>query len=143
MAEPAMNFDTHKSIKALIERGFKEPLAEGIVEVVSISREQDISKLATKDQLAAVEEKLTDKINSVEEKLSSRIDAVEEKLSNRIDAVEEKLNNKIDSVETKLMNKITTEVATIKYDILKWMIPLFLTNTLAVLAVLAAFFLQK
>ena len=57
-----MNFDTHKSIKLLISQGVKESQAESIVEVVSQSREYDMSQLATKEQLNLVEEKLKRKI---------------------------------------------------------------------------------
>ena len=47
-------FDTHKYIKLLKSKGLKETQAESIVQVISESREFDISRLATKEQLENV-----------------------------------------------------------------------------------------
>ncbi len=106
MAEPAVNmFDTHKSIRALVNIGIKEKQAEGIVELVSKSRDYDFSRLATKDQLESVRSELK--------------------------ATEEKLNHKIEK-----------EAAAVQYNILKWIIPFFLTNSLALVAVIIALFFR-
>ena len=114
MREMPMNFDTHKSIKFLIEKGLKEPQAESIVEIVSRSRSYDFSKLATRDQLKIVE----GKIKSTEEKLRGEIKSTEEKLRG--------------------------EIISVKHDILKWMLPFLVGNLLTVFAmfatVLAIFF---
>lgn len=113
MAEPAVNmFDTHKSIRALVNIGIKEKQAEGIVELVSKSRDYDFSRLATKDQV--------------------------EMLNSKIDNVEEKLNHKIE----KEVATIKSEMANLQFNILKWIIPFFLTNSLALVAVIIALFFR-
>ncbi len=47
-------FDTHKYIKQLQSKGFKEAQAASIVELVSESRAHDLSNLATKEDIANV-----------------------------------------------------------------------------------------
>ena len=121
MAQPAMNmFDTHKSIKALIEAGVKEKEAESIVDLVSVSREYDFSRLATKEQ-----------VNSVAKDVQT--------LEKEMKAVEENLTNKF---KTEVAT-VKAEIATLKWDVLKWIIPFFLTNSIAIVALIAAFFVYK
>jgi hypothetical protein len=59
------SFDTHAHVKALITAGLEEPQAEAIIKTLVNSREYDFSKLATKEQLAHLEEKLTNKIDAI------------------------------------------------------------------------------
>ena len=150
--EPSMNFDTHKSIKYLIEKGIKEPQAESIVDIVSKSREYNFSKLATKDQLKmvqtalkgdikSVEQELKGDIKSVEQQLRGEIKSVEQQLRREIKSVEQQLRGEIQSVEQKLEGKITTveeklrgEIIATKHDILRWVIPFLVGNLLTVLA---------
>ena len=47
-------FDTHKYIKLLMSKGLKEKQAESIVRIVSESREMDMSKFATKEQVEGI-----------------------------------------------------------------------------------------
>ena len=139
--EPSMNFDTHKSIKYLIEKGIKEPQAESIVDIVSKSREYNFSKLATKDQLKMVQTALKGDIKSVEQELKGDIKSVEQQLRGEIKSVEQQLRGEIQSVEQKLEGKITTveeklrgEIIATKHDILRWVIPFLVGNLLTVLA---------
>ncbi|NRA74202.1 MAG: hypothetical protein HRU36_05665 [Rickettsiales bacterium] len=99
--EVPMNFDTHKSIKFLMEKGIKESQAESIVEVVSKSRSHDFSKLATRDQVKVIEEKLRGEIKSTEEILKGEMKSTEERLKG--------------------------EIISIKHDILKWLLPLLIS----------------
>lgn len=109
--EPQMNFDTHESIKFLIGKGFKETQAESIVKIVSQSRDYDFAKLATRDQLKIIEEKI--------KSLDAKIDAVDERLGAKIDAVEERLAGKITAE-----NAVTREaIISSKFDMLKWILP--------------------
>jgi phosphopantetheine adenylyltransferase len=95
-------FDTHKYIKSLQESGFNEKQAEMLVKSLLESRDFDLSILATREQVS---------------KIGTNLNA-------KIDKVESSLNAKIDKVESNLEKKITE----VKYDILKWIIPIMLTN---------------
>ena len=71
-------FDTYKSVKALVAQGFKEPQAEVIVNAIAESREFDLSKLATKEQVNAlakvVEEKATkEQVNALRDEMRALI----------------------------------------------------------------------
>lgn len=57
MEQTAMShsFDTHKYIKALVAQGMKEPQAEMIVSTIVESRDFDLSRLATKEQLTLIQ----------------------------------------------------------------------------------------
>ena len=100
MHQAAMNFDTHKSIKLLIAEGIKESQAESIVEVVSQSREYDMSQLATKEQL-----------NSTKLELQKDIDLVEEKLEKKITNVHNNILKWMISLMTGMMLSILAVVA--------------------------------
>ena len=62
-------FDTHKFIKKIQSTGLKEDQAEAIVDILKESRSFDLDRLATKDQLQNVEEKLVSKIHMMESSL--------------------------------------------------------------------------
>ncbi len=76
-ANEMQSFDTHKFIKKIQSAGFKEKEAEAIVDVLMESRDFDLSKLATKDQIQNVEERLGSKIINSEERIYARINAME------------------------------------------------------------------
>ena len=70
MRETVMQaFDTHKFIKKIQSTGLKEEQAEAIVDILKESRSFDLDRLATKDQLQNVEERLTSKIHMMESSL--------------------------------------------------------------------------
>jgi hypothetical protein len=121
MLEPQMNFDTHKSIKFLIERGVKEKQAESIVEVINQSRSYDFTKLATRDQLKILEEKIEGRISSLEERLEGKINALEERIEGKINSLEERLRG---------------EIVGVKHDILKWVLPFLISIMGLVIAVI-------
>lgn len=58
--------------------------------------------MATKDDLAAVENRLTGKIDAVDIKLTGKIDAVDIKLTRRIDALDNKMTMELRSIQTEL-----------------------------------------
>jgi hypothetical protein len=64
------SFDTHKFVKSFTVVGMKEEQAEAIVTAIVESRDHDLSKLATKDQLEAVKAQ----IETVRVQLDSKID---------------------------------------------------------------------
>jgi hypothetical protein len=132
---PQMNFDTHKLVKFLITKGIKAPQAESIVEVVNQSRQYDLSKLATKDQLKLVEARLESKINAVEENLKGKINAVEESLRGEIKLVREEI---ISSEE-----RTKGEIICAKNDMLKWIIPFLISMTFAVIGMILTVILKN
>lgn len=65
IVRPTM-FDTHRYIKFLKSKGIKEPQAESIVQVVSESREFDMAKVATKEQLDKFESYTKERFDKIE-----------------------------------------------------------------------------
>ena len=63
------SFDTHKFIKQIQSTGLKENQAEAIVNILKESRSFDLDRLATKEQVANIEERLTSKIHMMESSL--------------------------------------------------------------------------
>jgi len=109
-------FDTHKYIKSLQESGFNEKQAEMLVKSLLESRDFDLSILATREQVA---------------QLDGKIDKVESNLNAKIDKVESNLNAKIDKVESKI-DTLSNTISSNKYDIIKWMVTLFITMIIAI-----------
>jgi len=109
-------FDTHKYIKSLQESGFNEKQAEMLVKSLLASRDFDLSILATREQVA---------------QLDGKIDKVESNLNAKIDKVESNLNAKIDKVESKI-DALSNTISSNKYDIIKWMVTLFITMIIAI-----------
>jgi len=102
-------FDTHKYIKSLQESGFNEKQAEMLVKSLLESRDFDLSILATREQVSKIESNLNAKI----------------------DKVESNLEKKIDNVETKI-KELSNTISSNKYDIIKWMVTLFITMIIAI-----------
>ena len=124
--EPTMHqtFDTYKSIKALVAQGFKEPQAEVIVNTIAESREFDLSKLATKDQVNALAKDVTVLEKVVEEKATKeQVAALERNMATKAD---------IASVMAEI-SSVRSEIAAIKFDILKWIIPFLMGIIIAIL----------
>ena len=61
-------FDTHKYVKELQATGFKENQAESIIRSILESRSNDVSHLATKEQVNA----LDTKIDALEKAMSTK-----------------------------------------------------------------------
>jgi len=97
----ATNFDTHQVIKSFVIAGLKEPQAEAIVNAIVQSKDYDLSKLATKEQLELVKQQIA----NLENKMDARITNLE-----RVMATKEDL--------AKLESLISKQEA----NILKWVI---------------------
>ena len=98
-------FDTHKYIKSLQESGFNEKQAEMLVKSLLESRDFDLSILATREQ-----------VSKIESNLEKQISATREQVSN---------------VETKI-KELSNTISSNKYDIIKWMVTLFITMIIAI-----------
>ena len=94
-------FDTHKYIKNLQATGFDEKQAEVLVKSLLESRDFDLSILATRDQLSKVENRLQKEISATRDQIVQ----LDNKLSKEISATRE-------------------QVTKVKYDLLKWILPL-------------------
>ena len=116
-------FDTHKYIKSLQESGFNEKQAEMLVKSLLESRDFDLSILATREQVA----RLDGKIDKIESNLNTKIDKVESNLEKQISATREQVSN----VETKI-KELSNTISSNKYDIIKWMVTLFITMIIAI-----------
>jgi len=66
----AVAFDTHKHIKEIIKSGMPEPQAEAIIKLVQESKESDLSRLTTKEQVFMLEQR----IEHIEEKMATKED---------------------------------------------------------------------
>jgi len=109
-------FDTHKYIKSLQESGFNEKQAEMLVKSLLESRDFDLSILATREQVSKIESNLNAKIDKVESNLEKQISATREQVSN---------------VENKI-KELSNTISSNKYDIIKWMVTLFITMIIAI-----------
>ena len=105
------------------------------------SRDFDLSILATREQVARldgkidkIESNLNTKIDKVESNLEKQISATREQVTQldaKIDKVESNLEKKIDNVETKI-KELSDTISSNKYDIIKWMVTLFITMIIAI-----------
>jgi predicted PurR-regulated permease PerM len=109
-------FDTHKYIKSLQESGFNEKQAEMLVKSLLESRDFDLSILATREQVSKIESNLEKQISATREQVSK---------------IESNLEKKIDNVETKI-KELSNTISSNKYDIIKWMVTLFITMIIAI-----------
>ena len=66
-------FDTHQHIKDLQSAGFNEKQAEVIVKSLLQSRDTDISHLATREQVSAIEKSTKEQLNTIREELRALI----------------------------------------------------------------------
>ena len=101
-------FDTHKYVKELQATGFKENQAESIIRSILESRSNDVSHLATKEQVNALKEQ----VNALENKFDAKIDALENKFDAKIETLATK--DELKSLEIKIIESQNTMI--------KWMI---------------------
>ena len=71
MYAAAMSFDTHKYVKEFVKAGMPELQAEAVVRLVSESKDYDLSKLATKEQIVLLDQKIESSVEKLEQKIES------------------------------------------------------------------------
>ena len=98
-------FDTHKYIKSLQETGFNEQQAEVLVKSLLESRDFDLSILATREQVSDVKKEIV----QLDNKLSKEISSTREQISD-----------------------VRGDIKQIKVDMLKWIVPIFITILIAI-----------
>lgn len=115
-------FDTHKYIKALVAQGLKEAQAETIVKTILESKDIDLSKLLTKEDFTEFKHFTREHFTLLEKEIEN---------------IKKNMATKTDIAE------LRSEISTIKFDILKWIIPIMLTNTVAMIGFIISMFLKK
>ena len=99
MYATAVSFDTHKYVKEFVKAGMPELQAEAVVKLVSESKDYDLSKLATKEQVLLLDQKIESSVEKLEQKIEfSRNEAKADfnKLDQKIESSVEKLDQKIE-----------------------------------------------
>lgn len=93
-------FDTHKFVKELtgagMDVGQAEVLARNYADLL-------VDRLATKDDLKALEQRFSDKMEAQEERLTGRIDGLQKDM----EAQEERLTNLIERSQTRTIITVT------------------------------------
>ena len=74
MRQQMRTFDTYTHINDLKEAGFDEKQAAVIIKSLVDSRETDISHLATKEQVTALESKLVSRMENIEKNMATKED---------------------------------------------------------------------
>ena len=109
------SFDSHALVKVLIAEGLNEPVAEAIINAIKVSRDNDFSRLVSKEQVSLLEkdiETLRDNVASktdlieVRNELKNEIIEVRNELKNEIIEVRNELKNEINEVRNELKNEI-------------------------------------
>ena len=108
------NFSTHEAVKALLAADDKgrEDFVEEVVKQLQRSRDTDISRLATKQDLQMLQLELTKKIDDDHAILQKNID---------------KLDAKVDRTTSEVradMKDLRTEMYEIKGSLIQWMVGL-------------------
>jgi hypothetical protein len=101
-----INFDTHKYIKELEASGFPEEQAEVLIKSMLATRSYNAAQLATREQVERLEKELKQNTREQVEKLEKEFKEELKKFATR--------------------EQLQAEIASVKYDILKWIIPMFL-----------------
>jgi uncharacterized protein YicC (UPF0701 family) len=118
-----MSFDTHKYVKEFVSIGMPEPQAEAIIRLVHESKNNDLSKLSTRDQVLLLEQKLDSSVVRLEQKLDSSVVRLEQKIDSSVERLEQKiesyrneskadierLEQKLDSSVVRLEQKMATK----------------------------------
>jgi len=119
-----MSFDTHKHVKEFVKAGMPELQAEAIVELIHKSRDYDLSKLATKEQIILLDHKIESLSNEYEQKIAH----IEEKMATKEDLfkLENQFTTIFKSLETQ-MARFETQIAKQDSQQKSWMMGIFLS----------------
>ncbi len=139
-------FDTHKAVKQLKGAGFSDDQAEAVttlfwdtraLELENLASREDLeslrSEMVTKDDLGTMEVRLREEMGAVEVRLREEMGTMEVRLREEMGTVEGRLREEMGTVEGRLRKDMATkeDLANMKVDLIKWLVPLVLTQTLA------------
>ena len=80
MYASAVSFDTHKYVKEFVKAGMPELQAEAVVKLVSESKDYDLSKLATREQIVLFKQETKNDIEKLDQKVESSVEKLEQKI---------------------------------------------------------------
>jgi|GEM_PF-1667383 len=127
------HFDTYKTVKHLCGVGLPEKEAEAIVHAIVVeAKDFDTARLASREQVQSLQKEMATREQFFEPQTELREVKVElEKFATREELLEVKAELKEDIARVKAELKedilrLEGKIEGFKFDILKWMIPLFL-----------------
>lgn len=108
-----MTINTHEAYKKMIDAGLPSAQAEAIVELFKAYKEQDMSKFATEEQIALINQQSKDKIDLLEQKFDNKLTLIEAKMSDNFllntqkhqdtfNIIEQKIEFSIAKLETRM-----------------------------------------
>ena len=109
-------FDRHKFVKEFKKVGFNEDQAEVIVNSIAISRDFDLSKLTTKEQLDNAQSNLTKEIESVRTDLTKEIESLRSEVKKEIETLRSEVKKDIEACKLELR----VEMHSLANTIIKW-----------------------
>jgi len=141
-----INFDTYGAVKRLCEAGLQEKEAESIVLTIIDSREYDLSKVATKEQLTNVEREVASirqDLNEVKQDLNGvkqdiavmqqDILAIRQEAASNTALLQQEISSNAAFLQQAMTKFATREqMLEVKYDILRWILPLLIGIIIAV-----------
>ena len=127
MASSALAFDTHASVKRLMQSGMPEAQAEALVEVVSKTADMpDVSGLATKEDLEQL--RLATKADLDQLRLATKTDLDQLRVTTKADLEQVRA-----ALETKIA-VVDARVTAVKGELIYWIIGVGAVNALGQIA---------
>ncbi|MDX1540336.1 MAG: coiled-coil domain-containing protein [Geminicoccaceae bacterium] len=108
-----LSLDTHELVKELIGAGFTEEQAEAVTRAVVAARDLDLSHLATKDDLEALEQRLRGEIESLRDEMHREIEALRREMQQEIGALRSEMQQEIGA----LRNEMRTGDASLRAEL--------------------------
>jgi len=100
-------FDTHAFVKQLTEAGMPEPQAEVLARTQAALIDE---RLATKDDLQALELRLSNQIKELEARLTNQNKELDSRLTNQNKELDARLNHQIREMESRLKYDLTVRL---------------------------------
>jgi hypothetical protein len=143
-----INFDTYEVVKRLCASGMPEKQAEEVIHAIISSKEYDLSKLATREQVTDIQRELEkfatkEQVADIQrdlEKFATKEQVADiqrdlEKFATKEQVAD--IQRDLEKFATKeelfaLENKMVTEISKSKDDIVKWMVGLFIALAIAI-----------
>ena len=100
-------FDTHAFVKQLTEAGMPEPQAEVLARTHAALIDE---RLATKEDLQALELRLSNQIKELDARLTNQIKELDARLTNQNKELDTRLNHQIREMESRLKYDLTVRL---------------------------------
>lgn len=123
------SFDTHKIVKSFTAAGMKEPQAEAVVAIVE-SRDNDLSRLSTKEQLEGTKDQikeLQDQLESFKEAIKEEFKVVRDEFKSEFKAVREEMKLYVTKEHFEI--KLESSISRLEASLLKWLVATAITMT--------------